>query len=106
MKQYIGTLGKNEQIVVENNKVYLVVRCDVEKWIDDVIKKYVNDKSVCCTMLRNDRNAKIGVIVYTKESNKCAMSKCHPNDTFSIGKGTAIAYARLKGIDIPSEVLE
>lgn len=41
------------------------------------------------------------VIVYDTTAVKSAIAKCHPQDTFDYDTGVAIAYARLKGIEIP-----
>ena len=41
------------------------------------------------------------VIVYDTTAVKSAIAKCYPQDTFDYDTGVAIAYARLKGIEIP-----
>ena len=47
------------------------------------------------------KNRKRGYVVIDKRTGKTAKSNCNPNECFDPVFGRAIAYARLRGINIP-----
>ena len=52
-------------------------------------------------------SARIGkqtMVVIDTRTGKIGIAKCHKNDDFSAVTGIGIAYARLKGVEIPQEV--
>lgn len=67
-----------------------------EQWVKKTYGDFQNDKQAIaysgCSGV---------VIVYDTTAVKSAIAKCHPQDTFDYDTGVAIAYARLKGIEIP-----
>ena len=93
----IYKLEKNERVVVENGNVYIF---NPKEWVNTIFKRYNKDNKVSGLSYPNGRT-----IVWYNDNAKCASSKCNPNDKFDAKKGVAIAYARLKGISIPPEVL-
>ena len=42
------------------------------------------------------------IIVVDKKNGKVGIARCHPDDEFNTRIGLAIAYARVRGIDIPN----
>lgn len=67
-----------------------------EQWVKKTYSDFQNDKQAIaysgCSGV---------VIVYDTTAVKSAIAKCYPQDTFDYDTGIAIAYARLKGIEIP-----
>lgn len=67
-----------------------------EQWVKKTYRDFQKDKQAIaysgCSGV---------VIVYDTTAVKSAIAKCHPQDTFDYDTGVAIAYARLKGIEIP-----
>ena len=71
---------------------------DVEKWVKEWYDKYR------CSSKHID-SIRIGqkMVVFDTRTNEFAIAKCHKNDDFSAMTGIGIAYARLKGMQIPRE---
>lgn len=67
-----------------------------EQWVKKTYGDFQNDKQAIaysgCSGV---------VIVYDTTDVKSAIAKCRPEDVFDCKTGIAIAYARLKGIEIP-----
>ncbi len=42
------------------------------------------------------------VILINKRTGKTAIARCHPNDEFHVQDGTAIAFAKWHGVEIPN----
>lgn len=67
-----------------------------EQWVKKTYGDFQNDKQAIaysgCSGV---------VIVYDTTDVKSAIVKCRPEDVFDCKTGIAIAYARLKGIEIP-----
>lgn len=67
-----------------------------EQWVKKAYGDFQKDKQAIAYSGCSDI-----VIVYDTTAVKSAIAKCHPQDTFDYDTGVAIAYARLKGIEIP-----
>ena len=50
---------------------------------------------------KNSKKRKVGFIAVDEETGKIAKSFCNPSDDYNPLIGRAIAYARLRGIEIP-----
>ena len=74
-----------------------MTKIEFKKWVKEMCKKAEtgNIHNVCDIVVRNN------VTVCIDSKGKVGIAKCHPDDTFSYDIGTAIAYARCKGIKIP-----
>lgn len=69
---------------------------EFKQWVKKTYRDFQKDKQAIAYSGCNDV-----VIVYDTTAVKSAIAKCYPQDTFDYDTGVAIAYARLKGIEIP-----
>lgn len=103
-RRLIGTLRANEEIVVENGRVYAEKEFDKLEWAEDILDEWETscvDYYICTkakTIVAFYQDYKIGI--------KPGISICHPNDKFGVRIGKAIALCRLKGLKIPKEIFE
>lgn len=83
--------------------------CNKKQW-DNFVKEWVNKAWDELT----DANTKWDylvnrfertVILVNKRTGKVSIAKCHPQDTFTVREGIAVAFAKLHGVEIP-KVLE
>lgn len=49
---------------------------------------------------------KNSIVIIDYEKSKSGMSKCAPNNEFDLDTGVAIAWARMKNIEIPEYMFE
>lgn len=71
-----------------------MTRKQFDEWVAEMIKRYKADR-FCDTRTIKD------VVICVDRNHKVGIAKCHPNDEFNALIGTAIAYARMKGIKVP-----
>ena len=73
-------------------------------WVDAITLR-AGRENVSFSRFDNEKvgtkRRKRGYIAIDKFTGKTAKSYCHPNDAFVTDYGRAIAYARLRGIEIP-----
>ena len=69
---------------------------EFKQWVKKTYRDFQKDKQAIAYSGWSDV-----VIVYDPTAVKSAIAKCYPQDTFDYDTGVAIAYARLKGIEIP-----
>lgn len=69
---------------------------EFKQWVKKTYRDFQKDKQAIAYSGCSDV-----VIVYDTTAVKSAIAKCYPQDTFDYDTGVAIAYARLKGIEIP-----
>ena len=69
---------------------------EFKQWVKKTYRDFQKDKQAIAYSGCSDV-----VIVYATTAVKSAIAKCYPQDTFDYDTGVAIAYARLKGIEIP-----
>lgn len=69
---------------------------EFKQWVKKTYRDFQKDKQAIAYSGCSDV-----VIVYDITAVKSAIAKCYPQDTFDYDTGVAIAYARLKGIEIP-----
>lgn len=69
---------------------------EFEQWVEKTFRDFQNNKQTITYCGQNNT-----VIVYDTTAVKSAIAKCHPKDVFDYKTGVAIAYARLKGLEIP-----
>lgn len=69
---------------------------EFKQWVKKTYRDFQKDKQAIAYSDCSDV-----VIVYDTTAVKSAIAKCYPQDTFDYDTGVAIAYARLKGIEIP-----
>lgn len=69
---------------------------EFQKWEREILKRYRSEKrdKGCGVMAYNH------VVVCIDSDRKIGIAKCHPNDVYNLNIGTAIAYARCKGIEV------
>lgn len=96
----IYNLRANEEVVVKDGEVYVKEKFDVSKWVDDLYYECVRNPRYECSYRGR------ATICYLKDTTKIAVSICAPGDKYNSKKGIAIAYARVRNIPIPAEVLE
>lgn len=70
---------------------------EFKQWVKKTYRDFQKDKQAIAYSGCSDV-----VIVYDTTAVKSAIAKCYPQDTFDYDTGVAIAYARLKGIEIPN----
>lgn len=70
---------------------------EFKKWAREMCRKAeIGDiPNVCDIVMRSN------VTVCIDSNGKIGIAKCHPDDIFNDTIGTAIAYARCKGIEVP-----
>lgn len=76
---------------------------DKEEWLDEMYRQYLKDEEVDCI----DLPIRDIMYVYNmKTPSRIGWSKVNPNsnDKFDYHTGTAIAYARYKGYEIPKDL--
>ncbi|MFR6200331.1 MAG: hypothetical protein ACLUJA_08820 [Ruminococcus bicirculans (ex Wegman et al. 2014)] len=69
---------------------------EFKQWVKKTYRDFQKDKQAIAYSGCSDV-----VIVYDTTAVKSAIAKCYPQDTFDYDTGVAIAYARLKEIEIP-----
>lgn len=69
---------------------------EFKQWVKKTYRDFQKDKQAIAYSGCSDV-----VIVYDTTAVKSAIAKCYLQDTFDYDTGVAIAYARLKGIEIP-----
>lgn len=74
-----------------------MTRKQFEEWVERMLRGYEKD---ICSNNCDTRRIK-NVIICVDCNNNVGIAKCHPNDEFNALIGTAIAYARCKGIKVP-----
>ena len=74
-----------------------MTKVEFKKWAREMCRKAETGDvhNVCDIIVRNN------VTVCVDSNGKVGIAKCHPDDIFDYDIGTAIAYARCKGIEIP-----
>jgi hypothetical protein len=76
---------------------------EFKKWVDEMVRKYNADFKVLC--LNGEGTGYIieenKIIVLDAKTGKTGMARCHEDDKFKFETGLAIAYARLKGFEVP-----
>jgi hypothetical protein len=74
------------------------------EWVDEMAGLYQSDY-VSFDRFDNgkigSKKRKRGYVAIDKRTGKTAKSNCNPNECFDATFGRAIAYARLRGIEIP-----
>lgn len=61
------------------------------------------EKYLCASGYIGATTIKRKTIVIDTRTNKIAIAKCHKEDRFSTYVGIGVAYARLKGVQLPQE---
>lgn len=74
-----------------------MTRKQFNEWVAKMVEKYKNEKlfNDCDTRTIKD------VVICVDRNHNVGIAKCHPDDEFNSSIGTAIAYARMKGMKIP-----
>ena len=74
-----------------------MTRKQFDEWVEKMVERYKNEKlfNHCDTRIIKD------VIICVDCNHKVGIAKCHPDDEFNPFIGTAIAYARMRGIKVP-----
>lgn len=74
-----------------------MTKFEFKKWVKEMYKKAAIEGShnACDIVARSN------VTVCVDSNGRIGIAKCHPDDIFDYGIGTAIAYARCKGIEVP-----
>ena len=72
-------------------------KLEFNKWVEEINETINNDKTVCFDIL-----PKGIVIAYDTDKMKSSISKCGKGDIFDENTGKAIAYARLRDINVPT----
>lgn len=67
-----------------------------KQWVKKIYSDFQKDKQAIAYS-----GSHKSVIVYDTAAVKSAIAKCHPEDVFDYETGVVIAYARLKGFEIP-----
>jgi hypothetical protein len=74
-----------------------MTRKQFDEWVERMLRGYEKDR---CSNNCDTRRVK-NVIICVDCNNNVGIAKCHPSDEFNALIGTAIAYARMKGIEVP-----
>ena len=74
-----------------------MTRIEFQKWVREMCRKAEigHFHNVCDVMILNN------VTVCADSNGKVGIAKCHPDDIFDDNIGTAIAYARMRGFEVP-----
>lgn len=74
-----------------------MTKVQFDEWVAKMVEKYKSEKfwSACETRTVKD------VVICVDRNHKVGIAKCHPDDEFNPFIGTAIAYARMRGIEVP-----
>ena len=76
---------------------------DIEKWANDIAKKYKRDERV--SFVECD-NVIIAFISENRRVKNIGIATCSEEDKFSCMIGNAIAYCKATGIKIPKEIYQ
>ena len=68
-----------------------------KQWVKTTYDRYYEDEKVCCNTFENY------TIVIDAKKEKMGIAKCKKGDKFNNMIGTAIAYARLRGLPVHPE---
>lgn len=74
---------------------------EFEQWVAKTYRDFQNDEQTSAYGGLSDV-----VIVYDTTAVKSAIAKYQPQDTFDYSTAIAIAYARLRGIEVPEEEMK
>lgn len=69
---------------------------EFKKWVDETVRKYNADYKVKCLEFQSQGK----IILVDEDTAKTGMSKCNP-EQFDYETGLAIAYAKLRGLEVP-----
>lgn len=72
---------------------------EYNRWVSDIINEFIHDDNASHVYKAPY------TILYDMTKGKSAFSKCHPNDVWDSKIGIAIAYARMRGKEIPKLVV-
>ena len=74
-----------------------MTRRQFDEWVEKMVEKYKSEKfwSACETRTVKD------VVICVDRNHNVGIAKCHPDDEFNPFIGTAIAYARMRGFEVP-----
>ena len=74
-----------------------MTRKQFEEWVERMLRGYEKERCLnhCDTRRIKD------VIICVDCNNNVGIAKCHPDDEFDALIGTAIAYARMRGFEVP-----
>lgn len=76
---------------------------EFKDWVDKTVREYNADFKALC-LYRGETGEIIDenkIIVLDAKTGKTGMARCNPKDKFNFETGLAIAYARLRNIEIP-----
>lgn len=78
-----------------------MTREQFDEWVEKMVEKYKSEKfwSACETRTVKD------VVICVDRNHKVGIAKCHPDDEFNPFIGTAIAYARMRGLEVPKVII-
>jgi hypothetical protein len=74
-----------------------MTRKQFDEWVERMLRGYEKDR---CSNNCDTRRVK-NVIICVDCNNNVGIAKCHPSDEFNALIGTAIAYARMRGFEVP-----
>ena len=74
-----------------------MTRKQFDEWVEKMVEKYKSEKFWSACETRTVKN----VVICVDRNHKIGIAKCHPDDEFNPFIGTAIAYARMRGFEVP-----
>lgn len=74
-----------------------MTRKQFNEWVGKMVKRYKIEQLSNDYEMRTIKN----VIICVDRNHKVGIAKCHPDDKFNIFIGMAIAYARMRGLEVP-----
>lgn len=74
-----------------------MTKIEFKKWVKEMCKKAETEHihNNCDVMVHNN------ITVCVNSNGKVGIAKCHPDDIFDYDIGVAIAYARMRGLEVP-----
>ena len=74
-----------------------MTRKQFDEWVEKMVARYRHERFFSACETRIVKN----VVICIDRNHKVGIAKCHPDDEFNPYIGTAIAYARMRGIKVP-----
>ena len=74
-----------------------MTRKQFDEWVEKMVEKYKHERFFNGCETRAVKN----VVICVDCNHKVGIAKCHPDDEFNPFIGTAIAYARMRGLEVP-----
>ena len=73
-----------------------MTKAQFDKWVERMIKQYDKDNDILIRLFGSTT-----YIAYDFKTQRTSIARCHPKDIFNSKIGTAIAYARVRGLEVP-----